>query len=73
MYKIGIDLGGTKIEAVLIDQYGKKIFTKRIKTKQNYHGTINDIYDLVEEIQKKFDKIESIGIGMPGAVSLETS
>ena len=50
--KIGIDLGGTKTEAILIDDSGKEIFRKRIKTEKNYQGTLLGIISLVEEIEK---------------------
>ena len=71
--RIGIDLGGTKTEALLIDKDGNKIFSKRITTEKNYEGTIQGIVNLIEEIEKKYKEIQSIGIGMPGAISLETS
>jgi len=71
--KIGIDLGGTKTEAILINSTGEEVFRKRIKTEKNYKGTIAGIILLVEEIEKNFGKMESVGIGMPGIVSKHTS
>ena len=71
--KIGIDLGGTKTESILIDDSGKEIFRKRIKTEKNYKGTIEGIISLINEIETKFGNVSSIGIGMPGIVSNETS
>jgi len=41
--KIGIDLGGTKTEAILIDHNGKELSRKRIKTEKNYQGTLDGI------------------------------
>ena len=38
--KIGIDLGGTKTEGILIDDVGKELSRTRIKTEKNYDGTI---------------------------------
>ena len=38
--KIGIDLGGTKTEAILIDNKGTELSRKRIVTQKNYNGTI---------------------------------
>ena len=46
--RIGIDLGGTKTEAILIDEKGNKLYSKRILSEQNYIGTIKDIANLVE-------------------------
>lgn len=71
--KIGIDLGGTKTESILIEDSGKEIFRKRIKTEKNYKGTIEGIISLINEIETKFGNVSSIGIGMPGIVSNETS
>ncbi len=71
--KIGIDLGGTKTEAILIDHNGKELSRKRIKTEKNYQGTLIGIKSLVVEFENKFGSVESIGIGMPGAVSADSS
>ena len=71
--RIGIDLGGTKTEAIVIDEAGNQIYKKRIPSEKNYLGAVESIVNLVKEIENKFDKVESIGIGMPGSVSLETS
>ena len=48
--KIGIDLGGTKTEGILINQEGKEVERKRIITEKNYNGTINGILSLVKAI-----------------------
>ena len=71
--KIGIDLGGTKTESILIDNHGEEKFRKRIITEKNYEGTLQGITTLVNEIEYNFKKAESIGIGMPGIVSKYTS
>ena len=71
--RIGIDLGGTKTEAILIDSDGKEIFRKRIKTEKNYQGTLNGIKSLINEIENKFHTVDHIGIGMPGAVSVDSA
>jgi hypothetical protein len=71
--KIGIDLGGTKTEAILINDEGKELFRKRIKTENNYQGTLNGIASLIDEIETKFQTINNIGIGMPGAISIDSA
>ena len=71
--KIGIDLGGTKTEAILIENNGKELFRKRIQTEKNYDGTIHGILSLIREIENNFQIVSSIGIGMPGIVSKYTS
>ena len=71
--KIGIDLGGTKTEGILIDSNGKELKRKRIKTEKNYKGTINGIVSIVKDFENEFGNCSSIGIGMPGAVSLDSA
>ena len=71
--KIGIDLGGTKTEGILIDNVGKELSRHRIKTEKNYDGTIQGIISIVKKFEKKFGETESIGIGMPGAVSSDSA
>ena len=71
--KIGIDLGGTKTETILIDNDGKEIYRKRIKTEKNYQGTLNGIESLIDEIENKFQTVDQIGIGMPGAISIDSA
>ena len=71
--KIGIDLGGTKTEGILINSEGKELTKKRIKTEKNYKGTIAGIISIVEDFENDFGKVESIGIGMPGCVSKDSS
>ena len=71
--KIGIDLGGTKTEGILINKDGQELKRKRIKTEKNYKGSINGIISIVEEFESNFGDSESIGIGMPGAVSADSA
>lgn len=71
--RIGIDLGGTKIEAIALDAQGKELFRKRISTPQDdYTATLTSIESLVKEIQTSLNKTASIGIGIPGAISPAT-
>ena len=65
---IGIDLGGTKTEIILIDQYCNEIDRLRKETPKNYNGTIDTICDLVSIIESKHQKNCKIGIGTPGAL-----
>ena len=70
---IGIDLGGTKTESIIIDKDGNEIERLRKDTPKNYNGTIDTICDLVSHLEKKFEKKCKIGIGTPGALSNETN
>ena len=66
--RIGIDLGGTKIEAIALDAKGREVFRKRVPTPRgDYEGTISAVASLVKEIGKG-----TVGIGIPGAISAAT-
>ena len=71
--KIGIDLGGTKTEGILIDNEGIELKRDRIKTEKNYEGTIKGIVSIVKQFEKEFGNSSSIGIGMPGAISSDSA
>ena len=71
--KIGIDLGGTKTEGILIDHEGKELARNRIKTEKTYEGTISGIISIVKKFETDFGISETVGIGMPGAVSSESA
>ena len=68
MMRIGIDLGGTKIEAVLMDPSGRILGRVRRPTPQeDYQGTINSLASLVELLDAQAGQICRVGIGTPGA------
>ena len=71
--RIGIDLGGTKIEGIALDDNGNECFRKRIPSPQgNYQSTLNAIVDLVSEIESTTQTTGSVGIGIPGTISPQT-
>ena len=66
--RIGIDLGGTKIEALALDRAGREVFRKRIATPRgDYAATISAVAALVKQAGEG-----SVGIGIPGAESRAT-
>ncbi len=66
--RIGIDLGGTKIEALALDDAGREVFRKRVLTPHgDYAATLAAVAALVKEIGAG-----SVGIGIPGALSRTT-
>ena len=68
---IGIDLGGTKIEAVLLDRNGEVQYRRRVPTpKGNYSATLKAIYDLVIGAESHAGENCSVGIGTPGSISI---
>ena len=74
MNKIGIDLGGTKIEGVLVDETFETIERKRIPTNQDdgYDSILQSIKNLILELTHESDEKFSIGICTPGALSLNS-
>lgn len=72
MHKIGIDLGGTKIEGILLDDALNTVHRIRVPTpKENYREIINQISSLVNEISQNIDDF-TVGICTPGAISKKT-
>ena len=70
--QIGIDLGATKIESVLLEENGLELHRNRIQSPKNYQKTISDITNIVINIEKKFKKNLNVGICHPGSTNLET-
>lgn len=72
LYKIGVDLGGTKIEAILLDENLNVIERKRIPTPKNdYQEILDAISSLVSELSAEISDF-SLGICTPGAISKQT-
>ena len=71
--RTGIDLGGTKIESIVLDSKGSQVFRKRIPSPQgSYIETVNAITELVLEADKHVHEVTRVGIGIPGALSEQT-
>ena len=71
--RIGIDLGGTKIEAIALDGSGTECFRRRIPTpRDSYAKTVAAIADLVAEAEAQVGGPCPIGVGIPGTVSPAT-
>ena len=72
MYKIGIDLGGTKTEGILLDDSSYTIERKRLPTpRNNYQEIIKTICNLVHDLSKEIEDF-TLGICTPGAISKKT-
>ncbi len=68
--RIGIDLGGTKIEGIALDAQGATLWRERVPTPQgDYDGTIEAISGLIERIERDCRGRGSVGIGTPGSTS----
>lgn len=73
MMRIGIDLGGTKIEAIALDTAGTCRARRRVPTPRgDYAATITAVQNLVSAIESDFAAQGKVGVGMPGAVSPAT-
>lgn len=71
--RIGIDLGGTKIEVLALDQSGQEVWRKRQATPQgDYQATLGVMRDLVVEVEAMRGEAGTVGVGTPGAVSRAT-
>jgi len=71
--RIGIDLGGTKIEAAAFDRGGKELFRRRVPTPVgSYDGTVQAIAALVRAADDTLKAGASVGIGIPGTISPAT-
>jgi fructokinase len=70
--RIGIDLGGTKIEAIALDANGRERFRHRVPTPRgNYVATVEAVVSLVA-LGEAVVGSSTVGVGMPGVVSLAT-
>jgi len=70
MIRIGIDLGGTKIEGIALSEGGDELFRQRVATPQgDYRATLQSIVDLISQIESSSGEQGSIGIGTPGSLS----
>ena len=71
--RIGIDLGGTKIEIVALDAHGAELVRRRAPTPSgDYRATLDLVARLVTETEREAGPCASIGIGTPGALSPAT-
>ena len=75
MFRIGMDLGGTKIEGVVLGEQGQELFRKRSETQRElgYHHILNRIRELYDELAAHIQRQpHTFGIGTPGTVSPRT-
>ncbi|HEY8256321.1 MAG TPA: ROK family protein [Gemmatimonadales bacterium] len=70
--QIGIDLGGTKTEAIGLDGDNVVAPRRRVATTPDYMGTLDSIARLVHEIEADAGSTGSVGVGIPGTVSRTT-
>ena len=68
--RIGIDLGGTKIEAVALDGTGQTLARRRIASpRDDYQATLEAVCGLIQGLERELGQRGAVGIGIPGTVS----
>ena len=71
--RIGIDMGGTKIEGIALADSGEELLRIRIKSpRHDYEATVEAITGIVHRIEAETDQKGTVGIGIPGAISPQT-
>ena len=73
MVRIGVDLGGTKIEVIALTEDGREQFRQRVPTPAgDYVVTLRAVAELVRAMERELGEPSSVGIGTPGAISRAT-
>ena len=75
MFRVGIDLGGTKIEGIVLDESGRELFRKRIETQKEhgYRHILQRTQTLYRALVETFgNEPHTFGMGTPGAISPRT-
>jgi fructokinase len=71
--RIGVDFGGTKIEAIAIDRDGVERCRRRIDTpRDDYAASVRAVSRLVEAVEAEVGERGTVGVGIPGAISPAT-
>ncbi len=68
-YRIGLDLGGTKIEAIALLPSGEFASRRRIPTPASYEATLDALCDLVRTLERQLGAPGAVGVGIPGTIS----
>src|SRR5258708_9381610 len=73
LIRIGVDLGGTKIEFVALERDGRELHRHRMATpRHDYEGTVRAVAEAVQGIEKKLRRSAAVGMGIPGTISTKT-
>lgn len=71
--RIGVDLGGTKVEAIALDSHGRELKRLRVPTpKGEYEATVATIASLVQELERATHAVGTVGVGIPGTLIADT-
>ena len=69
---IGIDLGATKIESVVLKKDGSELQRSRLESPKDYNKTLEVITNIVNNIEKKYKKKLDVGVCHPGSSNIDT-
>jgi fructokinase len=64
--RIGIDLGGTKIEGIVLSDAGLEVARHRVSTPRSYEGSLDALVEMVSHLEELAGTRCSVGIGIPG-------
>lgn len=68
--RIGVDLGGTKTEAIALDPSGETLLRRRIRTPaSDYAAIVEEIAALIRSIEAEIGQAGRVGVGVPGSIS----
>jgi len=71
--RLGIDLGGTKIEIIALDIDGRELLRRRVATpRDDYRATLGAVAALVAHAERDLDARGTVGLGTPGSISRAT-
>jgi len=71
--RIGLDLGGTKLEGIALDDDGAPLARRRVATpRHDYAATLEAMAGLVRDLERETGRRGTVGVGMPGALSPAT-
>ena len=71
-YKIGVDLGGTKVEIAALDAEGRIVLRRRTPTPTQYGEIVETIAGMVRRAEDELDAPCTVGVGIPGTISPAT-
>jgi fructokinase len=71
--RIGVDLGGTKIEVLALDPSGRELFRDRVSTPRfDYEATVRTVADEVRKAENATGRFGTVGVAIPGTISRKT-
>ena len=71
--RIGIDLGGTKIEAIALSASGRELARRRVTTPRDYDPSIDAIAGLVGTIERDAGESGTVGVGIPSTYQVSAT